>query len=136
MKSLVFVSNAFTNDPRVYSEAKSLINAGHEVTVIAWDRERLLPTEAHWDGIHIIRLRLDFELKIKFFVHLWHGLRLLLWQKKAFRYALSLLKKDTFDAIHCHDFDTLFIGIRLKNKFKIPLIYDAHEIYAFMLSKK
>jgi len=39
-----------------------------------------------------------------------------------------------FDVIHCHDFDTLAIGARLKRKLKIPLIYDAHEIYGYMVT--
>ena len=135
MKILMFVSNAFTNDPRVYNEAQSLLNAGHEVTVIAWDRDQQNIPEEIWDGIHVIRLQTIVHTKHTKFNWLWVGLGLLLWQQKAFRYALSLLKKDAFDAIHCHDFDTLFIGTRLKNKHKIPLIYDAHEIYAYMLAR-
>lgn len=38
MNSLMTLSNPFTHDPRVYNEAKSLVKAGHEVTVIAWDK--------------------------------------------------------------------------------------------------
>lgn len=38
MNILMTLSNPFTPDPRVYNEAKSLVKAGHEVTVIAWDK--------------------------------------------------------------------------------------------------
>ena len=53
----MFVSNAFVSDPRVYSEAKSLVQAGFEVTVIAWDRERQNPQRQNWDGIEVVRSR-------------------------------------------------------------------------------
>ncbi len=31
----MFLANPFTNDARVYNEARSLVGAGHRVTVIA-----------------------------------------------------------------------------------------------------
>lgn len=134
MKIIMFVSNAFTNDPRVYNEAKSLINAGHEVTVIAWDREKRNISEETWDGIHVVRLQTKINTSHASFDWLWVGLGLLLWQRKAFKLALRLHKKNAFDVIHCHDFDTLPIGIRLKKALSMPLIYDAHEIYGYMIS--
>jgi len=33
------------------------------------------------------------------------------------------------DIVHCHDCLTLPTGVRIKKKLRIPLIYDAHEIY-------
>jgi hypothetical protein len=39
MKILMLVYNPLTNDLRVYNEAKSLIQAGHEVTVITFGGE-------------------------------------------------------------------------------------------------
>jgi len=33
------------------------------------------------------------------------------------------------DIVHCHDVHTINIGVRLKNKLGIKIIYDAHEIY-------
>ena len=40
MNVLMTLSNPFTPDPRVYNEAKSLIKAGHKVTIITWDKKR------------------------------------------------------------------------------------------------
>ena len=56
MKILMILSNPFIVDPRVYKEAKSLVDAGHEVTVIVWDRKRDYDPESAVDGIKIIRI--------------------------------------------------------------------------------
>ena len=56
MNVLMFVSNPFTNDPRVYAEAKSLVQAGGRVTVVACDSKREYPPRQTWDGIDIVRV--------------------------------------------------------------------------------
>ena len=135
MKVLMFLSNPFTSDPRVYNEARSLVQAGHEVTVIAWDRDNQNPPRQNWDGIEVVRLRTRLLPKRRRFGSpLWVGLNLILWQRQALRQALALNREKHFDVIHCHDFDTLAIGARLKRKLRIPLVYDAHEIYGYMVS--
>jgi len=58
-----------------------------------------------------------------------------LWQRQARGRALALAKEKRFDVIHCNDFDTLPVGIRLKNKLKIPLVYDAYEVYGYMVMR-
>ena len=35
----MILSNPFMVDPRVSKEARSLVNNGHKVTVIVWDRK-------------------------------------------------------------------------------------------------
>ena len=132
----MFVSNAFVSDPRVYSEGTSLLKAGHEVTVIAWDREKQSPLRQNWDGIEVVRLRTRLLPKrYRFGLALWVGLNLILWQRQAYRQALALNKETPLDVIHCHDLDTLAIGIRLKRKLGLSLIYDAHEIYGYMMTR-
>jgi glycosyltransferase involved in cell wall biosynthesis len=37
--------------------------------------------------------------------------------------------------LHCHDLDTLPIGVALKKKLGLPLVYDAHEIWGYMVAK-
>jgi glycosyltransferase involved in cell wall biosynthesis len=135
MKVLMFVSNTFISDPRVYNEARSLIKAGYEVTVIAWDREKQNPPEQNWDGIRVIRLRTRMATKQGFASWLWQGLNLFFWQCKAYRRALELHRETRFDVIHCHDLDTLPIGVMLRRKLGLPLIYDAHEIYGYMMAR-
>jgi len=134
MQVLMFVSNPFISDPRVYAEAKTLIQAGYEVAIIAWDREEQNPPRQNLDGIEVVRLRTRLLPKrCHFGSLLWVGLNLILWQRQAYRQALILNKEKPLDIIHCHDLDTLAIGTRLKRKLGLPLIYDAHEIYGYMI---
>ncbi|MFQ5885077.1 MAG: glycosyltransferase, partial [Thermoplasmata archaeon] len=37
--------------------------------------------------------------------------------------------------VHCHDLDTLPTGVWLKRNLGVPLIYDAHEIWGYMVSR-
>ena len=133
MNILMLVSNPFVTDPRVYNEAKSLMSAGHMVTVIACDREGKLPASDTMDSINIIRLKLGLNPRSGFMWPLRFGFMLLLWQFKVARYAVNLHKSQGFDVIHCHDFDTLPAGIQIKEKLGLPLIYDAHEIYGLIM---
>ena len=43
MNILMTLANPFTNDPRVYNEARSLIKKGHNVTVLARDNKKIHP---------------------------------------------------------------------------------------------
>jgi len=134
MKILMLLYNPFTNDARVYNEARSLVQAGHEVTVIAFDREKQNLQRETWDGIRVVRLRTKLAPTQGFGWPLWNGLILLLWQRQAYRQAIVLHKERHFSVIHCHDFDTLLAGTWLKRKLGLPLIYDAHEIFGYALS--
>src|SRR5262249_3694874 len=55
---LMLLSNCFNPDPRVHSEARSLVQNRYEVLVLAWDRERQRPMQEVVDGILIKRIRL------------------------------------------------------------------------------
>jgi hypothetical protein len=35
------------------------------------------------------------------------------------------------DVIHCHDYSSLETGVALSQKYGIPLVYDAHELYSY-----
>jgi glycosyltransferase involved in cell wall biosynthesis len=135
MKILMLLSNPFTNDPRVYNEARSLFQAGHKVTVIAWDREKQNPQRQNWDGIDVARIRTCLPARYGLGSWPWHIFHLLSWQRQSYREALKLNKETAFDVIHCHDLDTLHIGIRLKRRLGLPLIYDAHEIYGYIIAE-
>lgn len=133
-KVLMLVSNPCTNDPRVFNEARSLIQAGYKVHVIARNWDKRNPPRENWDGIEVIRVRTLLAPRQGFGSVLWNGFSLILWQWQAYRQALILKNKSGFDIVHCHDLDTLLVGIRLKRKLNLPLIYDAHEIYGYMVA--
>jgi glycosyltransferase involved in cell wall biosynthesis len=131
---LMFLANPFTNDARVYNEARSLVGAGNRVTVIAWDREGGNQARQPWDGIDVIRLKTRLPARHGPLSWLSNGLRLLLWQRQAYGQALALNRAARLDVIHCHDLDTLPAGVRLKRRLGLPLVYDAHEIYGYMIA--
>ena len=57
MKILMLLSNPFMVDPRVSKEARSLTKAGHEVSVIVWDRKAQYSEIDNIDGISIFRIK-------------------------------------------------------------------------------
>ena len=130
MNILMLLSNPFVQDPRVYNEAKSLIKKGHKVTVLAWDKDKGHPHTESKDNIKIVRSYNSLIMKILpydiFKMHFW-------WYK-GYIDALDLYDKTPFDVVHCHDLDTLPIGVKLKKKLGLKLVYDAHEIWGYMIS--
>ena len=133
MKVLILVASPITTDPRVYNEAQALIKDGHSVTVIAWDREKQNPVKQAWDGIDVLRLRIPLSPRYGLSVPPWHIFHLIAWQCQAYQKAVTLNKENSFDVIHCHFLDTLPVGIMLKRKLGLPLIYDARDMYGYMM---
>ena len=131
MNILMTLANPFTHDPRVYNEARSLVKAGHNVTVLAWNKKKDNASVEVKDGIKIIR-----SYNSRFMEILPYDIfRMHYWWRKAYNDFLKLHKKNHFDIIHCHDLDTLPIGVKIKKKLNLPLIYDAHEIWGYMISR-
>lgn len=132
MNILIIRSSPFVAlEPRLYNQAKSLIKAGHKVTVLAWDKKRINPPQ-DVEGIHIVpsfnTKLMDVLPKDIFRLHLW-------WNK-GYKDALKLYKQNPFDVINSHDLDSLPIGIKLKKKLGLPLIYDAGELWGYMVAKE
>jgi len=119
-KILMLLSNAFDPDPRVYKEAKSLIKFGYEVKIIGWDRELKYKERENIQGILVERIRYKAGYgSMALFIKLP-----IFWIKLFFK-----AWKEDFDFIHCHDFDTLVVGVLLKIFKKKKFIYDAHELF-------
>ena len=117
-----------------------MLGAGYDVTVVALDRERAHPVKGVLDGIGVERLQPLSTLRgnrlVRPFALIWNGLNLLLLsQRQMYRRALKLHRREKFSVIHCHDLDTLLAGVALKLRTKLPLIYDAHEIYGYMMAR-
>ena len=53
MKILMLLSKLFMTDPRVYKEATALVEAGHQVTIISWDRRKEYNAEMVVDRIKV-----------------------------------------------------------------------------------
>ncbi|MBM4462372.1 MAG: glycosyltransferase family 4 protein [Chloroflexi bacterium] len=118
-KVAMLLSNPFANDPRVYKEAKTLVDNGYQVTVFAWDRECTHPQKEHREGMHIERI----AAKATYGRGLLQAPALLLFYSKV----LPRLNRGRFDVIHCHDLETLPLGLLAGKLTKARVIFDAHE---------
>lgn len=122
---VMFVSNDVVHDPRVMKEAHALQAAGHTVVIIGWDRAGTAPRSEVWQGLTIHRVRTEGAMRL-----MWKDLfRMAAWWRRAYRLAMAI----PFDVIHCHDLDTLPIGVRLKRATGKPIVYDAHEVFGYMI---
>lgn len=124
----MLVSNACAPDRRVVREAEALVGRGHHVTVIAWDREGSHVPHEGMSGVQIERIRVPSAYGL--------GLqRLRQWPAFA-RQALAHLKRANWDAVHCHDLDTLPVGYAYTRGRRVPLVFDAHESYPDLVAPK
>ncbi|MCC6019434.1 MAG: glycosyltransferase family 4 protein [Candidatus Verstraetearchaeota archaeon] len=125
-KIVMVVSSASKHDPRVYREAKSLIERGFNLTVYAWDRKCSHPTSELKEGIffELFQVKLRHRNLFEFSIGL-----VMFWL-----YAFLKVLMQNVSVIHCHDFDTVPVGILVKLfKHNVKIIYDAHEIYPEMV---
>ncbi len=127
----MILAKPYPSDARVYPEAQSLIKEGHEITLLSWDKNANNPKKETLDGINVIR-----SPNSKFMDMLPYDIfRLHWWWKKGYRDALKLFEETHFDVVHCHDLSSLPIGVTLKKKLDVKLVYDAHEIWGYMISR-
>jgi glycosyltransferase involved in cell wall biosynthesis len=126
--TLMLLSKPFVGDPRVNREARSIVESGNSVTVLAWNRDGKSVGDASDNPsveVNLIgppcskRNMLKFALKVPFF---WLA-------------CLQKAKEKEFLIVHAHDFDTLPAGFLISKFQERPLVYDAHESYAEMIAQ-
>jgi len=123
----MLLSNPFKPDPRVYEEAQALLEEGHEVTILAWDRELKFAPEERIRGIRVLRVPVKGGYgRVKEFLPGMMGF---------YKEAVKRAKRLDYDAVHAHDFDTLPLGIYIAKMRKVPLPYDIHDDYASMIAE-
>ncbi len=113
------LTNPMAPDPRVDKEARALAGKGYHVTVYAWDRECSHPRRRQQDGFAVERIRVPATYE--------HGL----WQLPGWLVfswkALGRIRKGRYRIVHCHDLDTLPVGVLASWLTGSRLIFDAHE---------
>ncbi len=115
------VTNACDPDPRVINSARWLVEAGHCVTIHAYDRQHFSEQESEIDGVLISRYHLGKSP--------YGGLvKTALGLRKFTKKAISLISKSKPDVIICHDADTLKVGCSIKKLLGIPLVVDMHDL--------
>jgi glycosyltransferase involved in cell wall biosynthesis len=125
----MLLSNPATYDMRPLKEANSLVKNGYKVVILAWDREGNYPRQTLSNGLLIRR----FNFKSPYS----QGIRRVIGFFFYYVWCVFSSFGLNFQAIHCHDVDTLFCGILIKMlRFgRIKLIYDMHDHPIIFLEK-
>jgi glycosyltransferase involved in cell wall biosynthesis len=113
---VMLVRNPYTHDSRVEKEARTLVGAGHHVTVVA-DAAPDLPSHESRDGSEIQRVgrRGPPIPGLRFLVHEWRLAR-----------RLSALRPSV---IHAHDTNALVPVAIAAGRLGVPYVYDAHDLW-------
>jgi len=120
------VSNGCNPDPRVLREAGWLVAAGHDVTIHAFDRLEDLQKETIIDGVKIVRHCVGYTP--------YGGTLSTVRGLSKFRKAV-IAAIGEIDLIHCHDADTLGIGLQVAKRShvggnpSIPVLFDMHDLH-------
>ncbi|OIR10895.1 MAG: hypothetical protein BEU05_01170 [Marine Group III euryarchaeote CG-Bathy2] len=109
-------------EPVVADTAASLAALGHEVTLLAWDRDGDSDAEskAEWGRLVRYRRACPLNAPLAFVRELPRFWCWCLRQTFALRGDLM---------IHAHDLDTLPLGLFAARLLRAPLVYDCHENY-------
>lgn len=131
-------------DRRILQEAATLVEAGHQVHLLAGFECRE-PTEFTTRGIQVHRYNYDWDderLK-KLRLYLPNNDRVRAFVNRAFmylarrffrvspfqRFVLERAYQFPADVVHVHDLPMLLPGVLLARGWGVPLVYDAHELY-------
>jgi glycosyltransferase involved in cell wall biosynthesis len=114
------LDNAFEPDPRVLKEVQALSDT-YDITILAWDRQGSLPAHEVVSGARIERLVVRSSNS--------RGLGQLLPTVRFWFAAARRLRKLPADLVHCHDLPSLLPGVVGSIGRRIPIIFDAHELY-------
>lgn len=129
MKILLLRSNPVDPDSRVEKEVSALKEAGHDVSIFAWDRSANTANytkQIDIDGysVEITRCGIRSEYGasvVKMF------LPLVSFQFRMLAFLLKNIRK--FDVVHACDFDTAFVGVLCAKLFGKKAVYDIFDYY-------
>jgi glycosyltransferase involved in cell wall biosynthesis len=121
-KVAMVVSNSCAPDPRVLRSAFWLVEAGHQVTIHAFDRLQLNSKSESIHGARIMRYHLG-QIPYGGMSKTIKGILQFVKQVKA------TLKHSPPDLIYCHDADTLSIAVAMKRSHSIPFVFDMHDLH-------
>lgn len=118
----MLVRNNFSHDTRVEKEACTLVEAGHNVTVVAdWHPD--LPAAESRDGYDVIRVPRPMARV--------PGLRFLARRQRL----IPALIRTRPHILHAHDSDALEPVHAAARRLRIPFVYDAHELWLNQLRR-
>ena len=128
MRIILLRSTAVMPDPPVEKMASTLITLGHEVKILAWDRDNIYRertsrkrlTNGEVDIIH-------FGIPAEYSGGLKNLKALALFELRILRWLMR--HHNEYDAIHAFDFDTGFAAMPCCRIFKKKLIYHVLDYY-------
>lgn len=144
MKIVMITPDAYMIDRRIILEAKTLVQHGHQVILLAGFECK---EEEHYvlDGIEIHRYQYDWDddrlrkLRgylpsndriIAFVNRLYMAIARRYFEKSPFdQFMITRLLSFNPDIIHVHDLPCLKAGVFASREINVPLVYDAHELY-------
>ncbi len=126
IKSVIIRSNQVCPDSRVEKEAAALIEYGHGITILSWDRRADYKTrqeqiDVFGFDVPIIR----FGHKAEFGAGFKNLKSYLLFQKDLFRWLIR--NKEKYDVIHACDFDTAFTSTIANLFLRKKIVFDIFD---------
>jgi glycosyltransferase involved in cell wall biosynthesis len=128
MKILMVLDHVFPPDVRVEKEARTLLKAGHEVSILSKGIDDQ-PGEEFIGGLKIMRTELPPVKNI--FGRVWSEFLFALnfvdhfWQKAL----IAAIEREQPQALHVHDLVLVKTVLSVSKKLNIPLMADLHENY-------
>jgi glycosyltransferase involved in cell wall biosynthesis len=126
---MVLIGKDFPPDIRVEKEARALLAAGYQVTVVCENRKNR-GARNHSGCTEIIRLpRLPLWLR-----RINTGTAFLTLRSPLWEHAIKkIIRSVKPDVLHVHDLLFVGPGLRLASEFDIPVVADLHENYPALL---
>ena len=123
MKIVMLRSNPISPDVRLEKEAVTLAKAGHEVTLIGWQRYGNAPRLEKRSNYTIKRIQIQAPcgMGIIFFLPIW-------WI-----FVFITLLTDDWDIVHAADLDTYIPALFAAKLKKKKLVYDIFDFYIDMI---
>ena len=118
-KILMLLEHPFPPDIRVEKEAKALLEAGFDLSLVCAEGKEINT----WNGMKIYKVPIPKDLisKAKRFLSVIHP--------DFYKYLDNLFQKEYFDVIHVHDLRLVPTALKIKEKYGCKVVADLHENY-------
>lgn len=129
MKIVIMRSNPVLPDPRVEKEANSLLGMGHEVSILAWNRQ-VSGRSSKYSCLQLKNGRVSVKwlnIKAAFGGGLRNLFPLILFQLGLLSWLIKHHRE--YDVIHACDFDTVIPAWLCARFFKKKYVYDIFDYY-------
>lgn len=119
-------SNPVDPDSRVEKEANSLIRAGHNVEILAWDRSADYKIKESFLDLSNGKVKIHrFGIPAEFGGGRKNLSAFLTFQMRLFTWLIK--NRKTYTVIHACDFDTAYIGYHVSKMFRKKLVFDIFD---------